>query len=142
MNIQNFSRCLLPCLLIGPLTILSTGCAKKPFLSHSKTQEQAYEECHRLTVSKDYEKSNECFEVLKSRFGTSAAGFEADLEIGAPRPPFLARERSSLRPAGNLGESQRDSKTQPSVAESARLPWETGPGWIPTPTGEWRLVSA
>lgn len=59
-----------------------SGCAKKPFLSSAHSEEQAYAECHRLTENKDYEDSNACFEVLKSRFGGSHAGFEADLEIG------------------------------------------------------------
>lgn len=62
--------------------VLLTACAKQPFLSSSRSAEEAYQECHRLTESKDHDKAVECFEVLKSRFAGSPAAFEADLEIG------------------------------------------------------------
>lgn len=64
------------------LAIGGSACAHHPYLSSSKTAEDAYEECHRLSESKDYEKANECFEVLKSRFGGSRAAYEADIEVG------------------------------------------------------------
>lgn len=69
-------------LLIALPLLCHLGCAKKPLLSTAKDGDQAFQECHRLGQKKDYERSNECFELLKSRFSGSAASFEADLEIG------------------------------------------------------------
>lgn len=40
------------------------------------------DECRKLAENKDYDRSNECLEVLKSRFGGSQAAYEADLEMG------------------------------------------------------------
>ena len=58
------------------------ACAKKPYLSNAKTSDDAYEECHALAEKKDYDASNECFELLKSRFSGSRAASEADLDMG------------------------------------------------------------
>ena len=64
------------------VVLVGSACGHRPYLSSSKTAEDAYEECHRFSESKDYEKANECFEVLKSRFGGSRAAYDADIEIG------------------------------------------------------------
>lgn len=63
------------------LALVGWGCGHRPYLSNSKSADEAYKECHRFSVAKDYEKANECFEVLKSRFGGSLAASEADVEI-------------------------------------------------------------
>ncbi len=60
---------------------LFASCAKKPFLASSKNADDAYRECHALSEGKDYEDSNKCFEILKSRFGSSHLAYDADLEI-------------------------------------------------------------
>lgn len=70
-----------------PLSILAglfllTGCAKQPFLSSVRSGDEAYEECHALTLKKDHEKAIQCFELLKGRFAGSRAAYEADIEIG------------------------------------------------------------
>jgi len=57
------------------------ACAKKPYLSSASSGEAAYEECRQLSEKKDYDRANECYEVLKSRFGGSGAAAEADLAI-------------------------------------------------------------
>ena len=58
------------------------GCAHKPYLSSSKSGEDAYDECEKLSKDKDYDRANECLEVLKSRFAGSGAATDADLAIG------------------------------------------------------------
>lgn len=62
--------------------LAAAACAKRPYLSSAKSGDEAYQECHVLSEQKDYEKANECFEILKSRFAGSRASTEADLEIG------------------------------------------------------------
>lgn len=70
-------------LLTAFITLLHfVGCGHKPYLSSAKSGDQALEECRKLSESKDYDRSNECLEVLKSRFGGSQAAYEADLEMG------------------------------------------------------------
>lgn len=64
-------------LLAGGIPV---GCANKPFLSSAASGEDAYEECQKLSDEKDYDRANECLEVLKSRFGGNATA-EADLAI-------------------------------------------------------------
>lgn len=64
------------------MLLLLSACAKKPLLSGAKNGDEAFQECHALSEKGNYEKSNECFELLKSRFGGSRAALEADLEIG------------------------------------------------------------
>ena len=64
------------------LMILLSACAKKPLLSTAKNGEDAFQECHTLSEDKDYDRANECLELLKSRFSGSRAAYEADLEIG------------------------------------------------------------
>lgn len=72
----------LPLLFVaGSITLLSAGCGKKPYLSSASSGDAAFEECMKLSQGKDYERSNECFEVLKSRFGGSQAAADADLAI-------------------------------------------------------------
>jgi outer membrane protein assembly factor BamD len=58
------------------------SCTKKPFLTSAKSGDEAYQECHALSEKGNYEKANECLELLKSRFGGSGAATGADLEIG------------------------------------------------------------
>lgn len=60
----------------------SLGCTKRPFLTSAKSGDEAYQECKALSEKGDHDKANECFEVLKSRFGGSSAAYAADLEIG------------------------------------------------------------
>ncbi len=69
-------------ILLLILPFLVVACAKRPFLSNARTSDEAYNECHRLTERGDYEKANDCIEVLRSRFGGSAAAAEAELEMG------------------------------------------------------------
>lgn len=75
-------KSILPLLILTGLAALAIeGCGKKPYLSSATSGEAAFEECMKLSQKKDYEKSNECFEILKSRFGGSAAAADADLAI-------------------------------------------------------------
>lgn len=67
--------------VIGLALLAASGCAKKPYLSSASSGETAYAECQKLSDGKDYERANECYEVLKSRFGGSAAAADADLAI-------------------------------------------------------------
>lgn len=64
------------------MVLMEAGCGHKPYLSNVKDAHAAYEECHKLSESKDYEKANECFEVLKSRFPSSEYASQADVEVG------------------------------------------------------------
>ncbi len=69
--------------MIFPLVALTLGaCGHKPFLSSAKSGDEALDECRKLAENKDYDKANECLEVLKSRFGGSQASSEADLVMG------------------------------------------------------------
>lgn len=61
--------------------IFEISCANKPFLTKTKNSEEAFQECKNLSKEKDYDRANECFEVLKSRFAGSNSAYEADLEI-------------------------------------------------------------
>lgn len=70
-----------PLLLILMFAFLG-GCGHKPYLSNSKDAQTAYQECHKFSEGKDYEKANECFEVLKSRFPSSDYAYSADIEVG------------------------------------------------------------
>lgn len=59
----------------------AAGCSKPPMLSTAKEAAEAYRECHAYTEDKNYEKANECFELLRGRFGGSIEAIEADIEI-------------------------------------------------------------
>lgn len=61
---------------------LFLSCAKEPLLSKAKSGDEAYQECHRLTVKKKHEEAIQCFELLKGRFAGTRASYQADLEIG------------------------------------------------------------
>jgi outer membrane protein assembly factor BamD len=59
-----------------------SGCAHQPYLSSAKSGDDALTQCEKLEKSKDWDKANECLEVLKSRFSGTGAATEADLELG------------------------------------------------------------
>lgn len=69
------------CFSLVLFSLLLGGCAKAPFLAHSKNAQDAYEECHRHGEKKDYEDSIKCFEIMKSRYPGSVQSAEAELEI-------------------------------------------------------------
>lgn len=62
--------------------LLVAGCSHKPYLSNAKDANDAMAECHKLAEKGDYDRANECLEVLKSRFPGSMDSYGADLEIG------------------------------------------------------------
>lgn len=61
--------------------VAGVSCSKKPFLSAKSGSEEALQECRKIALDKDYDRSNECLEVLKSRFAGTGVSAEADLEI-------------------------------------------------------------
>lgn len=63
------------------LVMVMGGCTKPPMLSKAKNAADGYRECHTYTEDKNYEKANQCFELLRSRFGGSVEAIEADIEI-------------------------------------------------------------
>jgi len=69
-------------LLVIPVFLAFAGCSHKPFLSNATDSNAALEECHKLSENNNYEKANECLEVLKSRFAGSSSAAYADVDIG------------------------------------------------------------
>lgn len=63
------------------LAMLGISCTKPPMLSTAKNAQEAYEECRGYTESHNYEKANQCFELLKSRYGGTIEAIEAEIEI-------------------------------------------------------------
>ncbi|MBI2981624.1 MAG: outer membrane protein assembly factor BamD [Deltaproteobacteria bacterium] len=62
-----------------PLLVIS--CTKPPMLSTAKNAQDAYEECHEYTEAGHYEKANQCFDLLRSRFSGTTEAIEAEIEI-------------------------------------------------------------
>lgn len=56
------------------------GCTKPPMLSTAKNSAEGYEECHAYTEDKNYEKANQCLELLRGRFPGTLQAIEAELE--------------------------------------------------------------
>ena len=69
-------------LFLSASVLVAGACSHKPYLSNAKDAGAAYEECHKLSESDDYDKANECFEVLKSRFPSSEFSYLADIDVG------------------------------------------------------------
>jgi len=53
------------------------ACTKPPMLSTAKNAVDAYQECHKYTEDKNYEKAHQCFELLRSRYPGTLEAIEA-----------------------------------------------------------------
>ena len=56
------------------------ACTKPPMLSTAKNAVDAYQECHKYTEDKNYEKAHQCFELLRSRYPGTLEAIEAEIE--------------------------------------------------------------
>ncbi len=68
-------------LLLFPALVVFAACTKPPMLSTAKNAAEAYDECHHFTEDKNYEKVNQCFELLRGRYNGSVEAIEADIEV-------------------------------------------------------------